>query len=130
MHLKKSNPQANANFRQVIKAEKIGDLEVIFTFAGAGARDLPRTIGQLSVLPKHWWEAAEGASATRDVGKTTLEMPLGSGPYRLKDFSPGRYVVYERSRDYWGRNLNVNVGRNNFDELKYEYFRDVTIALE
>ena len=127
---KKFSPQAGANYRRVIKAEKIGDSEVTFTFDGAGARDLPQVVGQLTVLPKHWWEESDESGAKRDVGDTTLEMPLGSGPYRIKDSSPARYVIYERVKDYWGRNLNVNIGRNNFDELKYEYFRDATVAIE
>jgi microcin C transport system substrate-binding protein len=66
----------------------------------------------------------------RNIGATTLEPPLGSSAYQIKDFSPGRTIVYERVKDYWGANLNVNVGRENFDELRYEYFRDTTVALE
>ena len=127
---KKFSPQAGANYRHIIKAEKIDDFEVTFTFEGAGARDLPQIIGQLTVLPKHWWEESDESGAKRDIGDTTLEMPLGSGPYIIKDSSPARYIVYERVKDYWGRNLNVNIGRNNFDELKYEYFRDATVAIE
>ena len=125
---KKFSPQAGANYRHVVKAEKIGDFEVSFTFDEAGARDLPQIVGQLTVLPKHWWEDESGEK--RNIGDTTLEMPLGSGPYRIKDFSPARNIVYERVKDYWGRNLNVNIGRNNFDELRYEYFRDATVAIE
>lgn len=127
---KKFSPQAGANYRRVVKAEKIGDFEVSFTFDGAGARDLPQVVGQLTVLPKHWWEDTHESGEKRDIGDTTLEMPLGSGPYRIKDFSPARNIVYERVKDYWGRNLNVNIGRNNFDELRYEYFRDATVAIE
>ena len=66
----------------------------------------------------------------RDVGATTLEPPLGSGAYRIKEFAPGRTIVYERVKDYWGKDLNVNIGRDNFDELRFEYFRDSTVALE
>ena len=66
----------------------------------------------------------------RDVTQTTLEPPLGSGPYRLKEFVPGRSIVYEKVADYWGKDLNVNVGANNFQEIRYEYFRDSTVALE
>ena len=68
--------------------------------------------------------------AKRDVTQTTLEPPLGSGPYRLKSFEAGRTAVYERVADYWGRDLNVNTGRYNFDEIRYEYFRDSTVLLE
>ena len=63
-------------------------------------------------------------ASKRDIGATTLEPPLGNGAYRIKEFVPGRSIVYERVKDYWGKDLNVNVGRDNFDELRYEYFRD------
>ena len=62
--------------------------------------------------------------------KSTLEPPLGSGAYRIKEFAAGRSIVYERVKDYWGRDVNVNIGRNNFDELRFEYFRDATVAIE
>jgi len=91
---------------------------------------LPQIVGQLTVLPKHWWEATDASGKKRDVAATTLEPPLGCGAYRIKDFVPGRTIAYERVKDYWGRDLNVNIGRDNFDELRYEYFRDSTVALE
>ena len=82
------------------------------------------------MLPKHWWEGTDKAGNKRDVAATTLEPPLGCGAYRIKEFVPGRTIVYERVKDYWGKDLNVNVGRDNFDELRFEYFRDATVALE
>ncbi|MEJ2374018.1 MAG: extracellular solute-binding protein [Pseudolabrys sp.] len=127
---KKLSPQHAANFRHVGKAEKTGDREVTFTFSAAGQRDLPKTLGELTVLPKHWWEGTGKDGNKRKVGETTLEPPLGSGPYRIKEFSAGHNVVYERVENYWGKDLNVNVGRNNFDTLRYEYFRDATVAIE
>src|SRR6185503_4179200 len=66
----------------------------------------------------------------RDITQTTLEPPLGSGPYRLKEFAPGRNLIYERVADYWGKDLNVNIGTNNFEQVHYEYYRDLTVALE
>jgi microcin C transport system substrate-binding protein len=128
--LKKSNPQAMANYHQVVKAEKTGEREIKFTFDGPGNRTLPQVIGQLTVFPKAWWEGADKDGKARDIGSTTLEPPLGSGPYRIKEFQPGRSIVYERVPDYWGGALNVNIGRDNFDELRFEYFRDATIAIE
>jgi microcin C transport system substrate-binding protein len=128
--LKKSNPQAMANYHQVVKAEKTGDREVTFTFDGPGHRTLPQIIGQLVVFPKAWWEGADKDGKARDIGSTTLEPPLGSGPYRIKEFQPGRSIVYERVPDYWAGALNVNLGSNNFDELRFDYFRDATIAIE
>jgi microcin C transport system substrate-binding protein len=127
---KKHHPQYSAYYRHVVKAEKVGERDVKFTFDAPGNRELPQIVGQLTVLPKHWWEGTNEAGAKRDVSATTLEPPLGSGAYRIKAFVPGRSVVLERVKDHWSRELNVNVGRNNFDELRYEYFRDATVAIE
>ena len=119
-----------AYYRHVVKVEKTGDREITFTFDAPGNRELPQIVGQLMVLPKHWWEGTDKNGNKRDISATTLEPPLGSGAYRIKEFSAGRSVVYERVKDYWGAELNVNVGRDNFDELRFEYFRDTTVALE
>jgi microcin C transport system substrate-binding protein len=127
---KKNSPQAGASYSHVLKAEKVGEREVKFTFEGTGNRELPQVVGQLAVLPKHWWEGTDANGKKRSITETTLEPPLGSGPYRIKELSPGHNIVYERVKDYWGQKLNVNVGRDNFDELRFEYFRDVTVAIE
>jgi microcin C transport system substrate-binding protein len=126
----KHDPQLAAYYRHVVKAEKSGERDVTFTFDGPGNRELPLIVGQLNVLPKHWWEDADRSGNKRDVGATTLEPPLGSGAYRIKEFVAGRTIVFERVKDYWGKDLNVNIGRDNFDELRIEYFRDDTVALE
>jgi microcin C transport system substrate-binding protein len=127
---KKHHPQYAAYYRHVTKAEKTGERDVTFTFDAPGNRELPQIVGQLFVLPKHWWEGVDANGNKRDIGATRLEAPLGSGPYRVKSFVAGRTVVYERVDDYWGKDLNVNVGRDNFNEVRFEYFRDVTVALE
>jgi microcin C transport system substrate-binding protein len=127
---KTHHPFYSAYYRHVVKAEKNGERDIRFTFDSPGNRELPQIVGQLLVLPKHWWEGTGSNGEKRDVSATTLEPPLSSGPYRIKSFVPGRSVVLERVADYWGRDLNVNVGRNNFDELRFEYFRDSTVALE
>ena len=127
---KANSPQLAAYYRHVKKAEKTGEREVTFMFDAPGNRELPQIIGQLTVLPKHWWEGTDAKGKKRDVTQTTLEPPLGSGPYRLKDFSPGRTLVYEKNPDYWGNDLNVNIGTNNFHDVRYEYYRDTTVALE
>ena len=127
---KRYSPQLSAYYRHVTKAEKTGDREVTFTIDAPGNRELPLIIGELTVLPKHWWDGGDKSGKKRNIGETTLEPPLGSGPYRIKDFSAGRHIVYERVKDHWSSVLNVNVGLNNFDELRYEYFRDTTTALE
>jgi hypothetical protein len=120
----------SAYYRHVVKAEKSGERDIVFTFDGPGNRELPHIVGQLTVLPKHWWEGTDASGKKRDVTATTLEPPLGSGAYRVKEFVAGRTIALERVKDYWGKDLNVNVGRDNFDEVRYEYFRDSTVALE
>jgi microcin C transport system substrate-binding protein len=127
---KKHHPQFSAYYRHVTKAEKTGEREVTFIFDSPGNRELPQIVGQLYILPKHWWEGTDSAGRKRDVGATTLEPPLGCGAYRVKNFVAGRTIVYERVKDYWGKDLNVNIGRDNFDEIRFEYFRDATVALE
>ncbi|WP_423790802.1 extracellular solute-binding protein [Microvirga solisilvae] len=128
--LKKNSPLFSSYYANVAKAEKIAEREVKFTFDQKGNRELPQIMGQLTILPKHWWEGTAPDGRKRDVTQTTLEPPLGSGPYRIKSFEAGRTIAYERVKDYWGANLNVNVGQNNFDEIRFEYYRDATVLLE
>ena len=113
-----------------MRLDQSGEREVTFTFDSPGNREMPTILGQLRVLPKHWWEGTDAAGKKRDIGATTLEPPLGNGAYRIKEFVAGRTVTYERVKDYWAKDLNVNIGRDNFDEIRYEYFRDPTVALE
>jgi microcin C transport system substrate-binding protein len=127
---KKYNPFIGAFYRDVVKVEQNGEREVTFTLDASGNQEMPVVLGQLRILPKHWWEGTDAAGKKRDIGATTLEPPLGNGAYRIKEFVPGRSVVYERVKDYWAKDLNVNVGRDNFDEIRFEYFRDPTVALE
>jgi microcin C transport system substrate-binding protein len=128
--LKKLSPMYASYYRHVARAEKTGEREVKFTFDAPGNRELPQIVGELMVLPKHYWEGTDGQGRKRDISATTLEPPLGSGPYRIKDFVAGRSMSLERVKDYWGANLPVQVGQNNFDELRYEFFRDNIVALE
>ena len=127
---KTNSPQLGAYYSHVVKAEKTGEREITFTFDGPGNRELPQIVGQLPVLPKHWWEGTDTSGKKRDVTQTTLELPLGSGPYRLKEFVPGHTIVYEKVADYWGKDVNVTIGTRNFQQLRFEYFRDSTVALE
>jgi microcin C transport system substrate-binding protein len=127
---KKHNPMMAAYYQHVVKVEQTGEREVTFTFDAPGNREMPVILGQLNVLPKHWWQGADASGRKRDITATTLEPPLGNGAYRVKEFVAGRSVVLERVKDYWGKDLNVNIGRDNFDELRFEYFRDSTVALE
>ena len=100
--LKTNSPTYAFYYANVTKAEKTGEREVKFTFDEKGNRELPQIMGQLMVLPKHWWEGTASDGRKRDITQTTLEPPLGSGPYRLKNFDAGRNASYERVKDYWG----------------------------
>src|SRR5918997_7041016 len=116
---KVNSPTYAFYYANVTKAEKLGEREIRFTFNERGNRELPQIVGELTILPKHWWEGTAPDGRKRDVTQTTLEPPLGSGPYRLKSFDAGRSATYERVADYWGEKINVNVGQNNFDEIRY-----------
>ncbi len=98
---------------------------VVFEFAHNGNAELPLILSQLTILPKHYW-TAEG----RSFNETTLEPPLGSGPYKITSVTPGRSITYSRVEDWWGEDLPVNRGRFNFDNLVYDYYRDNNVALE
>ena len=120
---KKGRPFWRFYFHNVVKAEKIGPRKVKFTFLNGKNREMPLILGQFPIFSKAYWK-------TRDFAKTTLEPPLGSGPYEVAKVDPGRSIVYRRVKDYWGRNLAVNRGRNNYDEIRFVYYRDQTVALE
>ena len=128
--LKKSHPHYNAYYRNVVRAEKTGEHQVTFTFDQTGNRELPQIVGQLPVLPKHFWEAKGPNGEQRDLSRSGLEVPLGSGPYRIKSVDPGRSIVYERVADWWAKDLPVSKGQWNFDELSFTYFRDQVPAFE
>ena len=120
---KKGDPSYRYYYASVKKAEKVGDRSVRFTFKPGENRELPLIIGELPVLPRHFW-------ADKDFEATTLEPPLGSGAYRIDSFEPGRSVTYVRVPDYWGARLAVNAGSRNFDKVRYDYYRDSTVVIE
>ena len=128
--LKRDSPFHAQYYKNVVKAEKTGEREVTFTFDVKGNRELPQIMGQLTVLPKHYWDGKDAKGEARDPSKTTLDAPLGSGPYRIKNFEPGRFIEYERVKDWWAKDLPVMKGQWNFDTVRYEYFRDQTAAFE
>jgi microcin C transport system substrate-binding protein len=119
-----------AYYEDVDKAEQTGEHEVTFVFTKKNNRELPSIVGELAILPKHWWTASDADGKPRDIAASTLEVPLGSGPYKLKDVRAGASITLQRVPDYWGKDLAVNLGRNNFDELNYIYFQDPTVAFE
>lgn len=124
------SPVYGQYYASVEDAQVTGEGEVTFTFSETGNRELPYIMGQLLVLPKHWWEGTNARGEQRDVASSTLEPPMGSGPYILSSFDAGRTVTYTRDPDYWGAEEPVNVGSSNFDEYRVEYFRDLTVAFE
>jgi len=115
----KGNPSYRFYYASVSQVERLGERRVKFTFKEKNNRELPLIVGQLPILPKHYWEA-------RDFEKTTLEPPLGSGPYRIKEFDAGRYIVRERVEDYWGKDLPTSIGLNNIDFIRINFYRDDT----
>ena len=119
----KGRPFYRFYYADITRAVALSPHKVRFDFTGPPNRELPQITGQLTVLPRHYWE-------TRDFSKSTLKPPLGSGPYRIKKFEPGRFVEYERVKDYWGKDLAINRGRYNFDTIRYDYYRDENVALE
>ena len=128
--LRDSHPFYNSYYKNIAKAEQTGEHEVSFTFSQAGNRELPLITGQLPVLPKHWWTGKDANGKARNIAETTLEAPLGSGAYKAVEVKPGASIRMQRVADYWGKDLPVSVGTDNFDEVEYIYFRDANVAFE
>lgn len=119
----KGRPNHRTYFAKVAKAERLSDHDVRFTFDAAGDREIPLILGLMPVLPKH-------AINPDTYESTSLEAPLGSGPYRVGKIDAGRSVTYVRDPNYWGRDLPVNVGRFNFDEIRFDYFREGSVMFD
>jgi microcin C transport system substrate-binding protein len=117
----KGTPFYRFYYGNVADVAQTGERTVKFTFKPGENRELPLILGQLTILPKHYWEK-------RNFDKTTLEPPLGSGPYKIESFEPGRSITLKRVKDWWGENLAVNKGQYNFDTIRYDYYRDSTVA--
>jgi microcin C transport system substrate-binding protein len=128
--LKAASPQMALYYKNITSAAKTGDSEVTFTFDKSGNRELPLITSQLPILPEHYWSGKNGAGEPRDISKSSMEKPFGSGPYQIKTFEPGRNIVYERVANYWAKELPVSKGQWNFDQIRYEYFRDRLPAFE
>ncbi len=128
--LKESHPFYNGYYKDIVKAEATGDREVTFTFAVKGNRELPLITGQLPILPKHWWTGKDANGKQRDIKETTLEIPLGSGAYKIAEVKSGASILLKRVEDYWGRELPVNKGQDNFDDIEYIFFLDANVQLE
>ncbi len=119
----KGDPSYRLTLGDVVQAEALNSSTVKYTFKGALVRDLPMIVGGLPVLSKAYYGG-------REFDETSLDYPVTSGPYKIKSHKPGTYVTFERRKDYWAKDLPVNVGRFNFDEIRYDYFRDRGQELE
>ncbi|WP_432698701.1 extracellular solute-binding protein [Marinobacterium sp. YM272] len=117
------SPFYRAYYAGISAVEAISDTRVRFEFGETENRELPLIVGQVPILPKHYWEG-------RDFTKPSLDIPIGSGPYVIDSFDAGRSITFRRNPDYWGKELPVNRGRYNFDQISYDYYRDGTVALE
>ncbi|MDE2723211.1 MAG: extracellular solute-binding protein, partial [Gemmatimonadota bacterium] len=119
----KGHPFYRNYYADIKQIEKVGDRQVKFTFGGKDNRELPLIVGQMAILPKHYWEG-------KNFEETTLEPPLGSGPYKIEAYEPGRSITYRRVENYWGTDLSIKKGRYNPDVIHYDYYKDGTVATE
>ncbi|KPX38083.1 ABC transporter, periplasmic substrate-binding protein [Pseudomonas savastanoi pv. glycinea] len=121
--LKDGHPQYRTALQEVQRVDILNRHRIRFVFKRSGNPLLILRLGELPVLPQHYWK-------NRDFKATTLEPPLGSGPYRITRVQPGRQLVFERVKDYWGKDLPVNRGKYNFDRVEVEFYRDSDVAFE
>ncbi|MDQ2632128.1 MAG: extracellular solute-binding protein [Pseudomonadota bacterium] len=126
--LKANSPMYNRYYENVTEVVALNDREVEFRFDQKGNRELPKILGDMVVLPKHWWEGVDASGKKRDITQPTLEKPLGSAAYRIESFKPGSEIVWTRVKDYWGAELPVKIGRENFDTRRYVYIQDDNAA--
>ena len=115
--MEKGHPFYKYYYSDVVEVIREGDLKVRFNFKNNKNLELPLIVGQLPVLPKHYWE-------NRNFEETTLEIPLGSGPYKIVSFDAGRSITYELNKNYWGKDIPINKGANNFERITFQYFKD------
>lgn len=120
---KEGHPQYRTHLQEVQRVDILGPKRIRFVFKRSGNPLLILRLGELPVLPEHYW-------AKRDFKATTFEPPLGSGPYRISKVTPGRQVVFEHVKNWWGANLPVNRGKYNFDRVEVEFYRDSDVAFE
>lgn len=121
--MEQGHPRFQNQYKDVSKVEKLADLRVKFSFSAADNRSMPLRAGELPIFSKNYWQ-------DRDFTKNGMNVPLGSGPYRVAKVDPGRMIRFERAKDYWGKDLPVNRGRYNFDSVTYDFYRDLTVAFQ
>lgn len=128
--LKENSAFYSGYYRHVSGVEKTAEREVTFRFDEKDNRELPSIVGDLPIMPKHWWEGLDAQGKQRDITRTTLEPVMGSGPYRIASVQPGSVVRYELRDDYWGKDLPINLGQYNFRTISYTYFTDADVQFE
>ena len=121
--IEKARPNFQHYYENVVNVVVIDPHTIKFEFDGPPNRELPQIVGQIEVFSKAYWE-------DRDFEQTTLDPMVSSGPYKISDLEAGRFVVLERDENYWGEHLPVNVGQNNFDFIRWDYYRDTEVAVE
>jgi len=119
----KGHPLIAQQLRDFIGATADGDGAVVLTFKAGRARDVPLFAAGLPIFSRAYY-------AKRPFDESTLDIPLGSGAYKVGRFEAGRFIAFERVKDWWGETLPINVGQNNFDTLRFEYYRDRSVAFE
>ncbi|AUG55208.1 hypothetical protein CSC3H3_17915 [Thalassospira marina] len=118
--VEKGNPTYRQYYASVDHLEKLDDLTVKFVFKPGDNLELPLILGDIPILPEHYWK-------DRDFTKTTFDIPVGSGPYKIKNFEPGRHITYERVKNYWAKDVPSAKGMYNFDTIRYDYYRDLDV---
>jgi len=127
----KIQPLYKDYYKNVVSVEKTAPLEITFKFDVKGNRELPHIIGDLPILPKHWWEGKDAKGDARDITKPlTSEAPLGSGAYKIASYDMGNTITWERVKNYWAKDLNINKGRYNYDAIRYTDFENADAAWE
>ena len=124
--MEKGHPFYGYYYGEVKEVIKISESKIKFLFKTNTNKELPLIVGQLPVLPKHYWE-------NKNFEETTLDIPIGSGPYKIKSFDAGRSITYELNKNYWGFKNNIvpiKVGKNNFGNIRYDYYKDRGVERE
>ena len=119
----KGYPVYRVLLAEMAAAEAESDRVVKVTFTPNRSRDIHLVVAGMPIFSQAWWQG-------RDFEASTLDAPLGSGPYKVSRFEQGRFIEFERVQDYWGADLPLNIGSNNFDRIRYEYYREREVAFE
>lgn len=129
--IRQVHPLYTDYYKNIESATKTGEYEITFKFDIKGNRELPNIIGDLPIMPKHWWEGKDANGKQRDITEPlTTEIPLGSSAYKIAKYDMGNSITWERVDTYWAKNLNIQKGRNNYDFIRYTNFENADAAWE